>query len=87
MHVSELADRFVRDASEVAKVGDRLKVRVLAVDLERRRISLSARSRPRDHVSSSRDRRARLGDRGRNQKGSPGQGKFANHPFAGRLKR
>jgi len=31
----------------VVKAGDRIEVRVLAVDLERRRISLSARSRPR----------------------------------------
>jgi uncharacterized protein len=47
VHVSELADRFVRDPSEVVAVGQRLKVRVLSVDLARRRISLTARSRPR----------------------------------------
>ncbi len=44
VHVSKLADRFVRDPREVVKVGDRLKVKVLEVDLERRRVSLSARS-------------------------------------------
>ncbi len=44
VHVSELADRFVKEPSEVVRVGDRLRVRVLGVDLERRRISLSARS-------------------------------------------
>ncbi|MCA9608981.1 MAG: S1 RNA-binding domain-containing protein, partial [Myxococcales bacterium] len=44
VHVSQLADRFVRDPREVAKVGDRLTVRVLEVDLARKRISLSARS-------------------------------------------
>jgi uncharacterized protein len=43
VHVSELADRFVRQPSEVARPGMRLKVRVLAVDLPRRRISLSAK--------------------------------------------
>ncbi len=43
VHVSELADRFVRQPSEVARPGLRLKVRVLAVDLPRRRISLSAK--------------------------------------------
>ena len=42
-HVSKLADRFVRDPAEVVKVGDKIRVRVLEVDLERRRISLSAR--------------------------------------------
>ncbi len=44
VHVSQLADRFVKDPSEVVKVGDRLNVRVLSVDLQRKRIALSARS-------------------------------------------
>ncbi len=44
VHVSQLADRFVRDPAEVVKVGDRLSVRVLGVDTARKRISLSARS-------------------------------------------
>jgi uncharacterized protein len=41
VHVSELAHRFVKDPAEVAKVGDRVRVRVLEVDLARRRIALS----------------------------------------------
>lgn len=44
VHVSELADRFVKDPSAVVRVGDRVKVRVLGVDLARKRISLSRRS-------------------------------------------
>jgi uncharacterized protein len=44
VHVSQLADRFVKDPHEVARVGERLKVRVLDVDLVRKRIALSARS-------------------------------------------
>jgi uncharacterized protein len=44
VHVSQLADRFVKDPHEVAKVGDKLTVRVLEVDLARKRIALSARS-------------------------------------------
>jgi uncharacterized protein len=43
VHVSQLADRFVRDPHEVVHVGQRLTVRVLEVDLARRRISLSCR--------------------------------------------
>ena len=43
VHVSELADRFVRDPHEVVQAGQRLKVRVLSVDRERKRIALSAR--------------------------------------------
>lgn len=43
VHVSQLADRFIKDAHEVVKVGDVVKVRVLEVDLKRKRISLSMR--------------------------------------------
>ncbi len=44
VHISQLADRFVRDPAEVVKVGQQVSVAVLEVDLERRRISLSMRS-------------------------------------------
>jgi protein Tex len=43
VHISQLADRFVKDPHEVVKVGDKLKVRVLSVDLDRKRIALSAK--------------------------------------------
>jgi uncharacterized protein len=43
VHVSQLADQFVRDPHEVAQVGQRLQVRVLEVDIARKRISLSAK--------------------------------------------
>ena len=39
VHISELCDRFVRNAMEVVSVGDIVKVRVLDVDLKRKRIS------------------------------------------------
>jgi uncharacterized protein len=41
VHVSELAQRFVREPSEVVHVGQRVKVKVLQVDAARRRIGLS----------------------------------------------
>jgi uncharacterized protein len=41
VHVSELAHRFVRDPAEVIKVGDRVTVKVIKLDRERRRIGLS----------------------------------------------
>ncbi len=41
VHVSELCDRFVRNPMEVVSVGDIVKVRVLEVDAQRKRISLS----------------------------------------------
>jgi protein Tex len=40
-HVSELAHKFVKDPSEVVQVGDKVKVKVIKVDRERRRIGLS----------------------------------------------
>ncbi|MFO7708052.1 MAG: Tex family protein [Desulfobacterales bacterium] len=44
VHVSELADRFVRDPAEVVKPQQKVLVTVLGVDLARRRIGLSMRS-------------------------------------------
>lgn len=41
VHISELAERYVSDPNAVVKVGDRVNVRVLGVDLPRRRIALS----------------------------------------------
>ncbi|MDD2609847.1 MAG: Tex family protein [Giesbergeria sp.] len=41
VHVSQLAHKFVSDAREVVKTGDIVKVKVLEVDVERKRISLS----------------------------------------------
>ncbi len=44
VHVSQLADRFVKDAHEVVKAGDVVKVRVVEVDIPRKRISLTMRT-------------------------------------------
>ena len=41
VHVSQLADRFVKDPHEVVKAGDVVKVRVVDVDVKRKRIGLS----------------------------------------------
>src|SRR5213075_748118 len=41
VHVSQLADRFVKDPREVVKAGDIVKVRVVEIDLKRRRIALT----------------------------------------------
>ncbi len=43
VHVSQLADRFVKDPHEVVKAGDVVRVRVLEVDVKRKRISLTMR--------------------------------------------
>ncbi|MEO8337335.1 MAG: S1 RNA-binding domain-containing protein, partial [bacterium] len=41
VHVSQLADRYVSDPNHVVTVGQRVKVRVVAVDLQRNRIALT----------------------------------------------
>lgn len=43
VHVSQLADRFVKDPHEVVKAGDVVKVRVVEIDIPRKRIALSMR--------------------------------------------
>ncbi len=43
VHVSALADKFVKDPREVVKAGDVVKVKVLEIDLKRKRVGLSMR--------------------------------------------
>ena len=44
VHVSELADRFVKDPREIVKAGDVVRVRVKDVDVARKRIALTMKS-------------------------------------------
>ena len=46
VHVSQLADNFVKDSSEVVKPGQKVQVTVVEIDLPRKRIALSMRSNP-----------------------------------------
>ncbi|MDD8023071.1 MAG: Tex family protein [Paracoccaceae bacterium] len=55
VHVSQLADRFIKDPHEVVKAGDVVKVTVTEVDVPRKRIGLSMRK---DGGASARDDRA-----------------------------
>ena len=43
VHISQLADRYVKHPSDVVKVGDVVEVRVLSVDVAKKRISLTMR--------------------------------------------
>lgn len=92
VHISELSNRYIKDPNEVVKVGDKLSVRVLEVDLARRRIALSAKDGASKgaaaHDASPSHKGQGAGQpHKRNNPGSPapssGQGnKFANNPFA-----
>ena len=46
VHISQLADKYVSDPAEVVKVGQKVNVTVTEVDLNRKRIALSMRSKP-----------------------------------------
>lgn len=46
VHVSQLSDQFVKNAADVVKVGQRVMVTVMEVDLARKRISLSMKTKP-----------------------------------------
>jgi uncharacterized protein len=82
VHISQLADRFVKDPNEAAKVGDKLKVRVLEVDLVRKRIALTARSGAIDTRGPAPE-----GRKATPSKAQPQPPQFANNPFATLLKR
>jgi uncharacterized protein len=53
VHISQLADRFIKDPSEAVKVHQKVSVTVLAVDLPRKRISLSMRAKPEQQTTSA----------------------------------
>ncbi len=86
VHVSHLSDHFVRDASEVVKVGQQVQVTVLEVDLPRNRIALSMKTKPdfeprqRNGGPPSRDNRPQQrqqgGEGNRNQPQPPGNDWF-----------
>ncbi|MBK6864480.1 MAG: RNA-binding transcriptional accessory protein [Ideonella sp.] len=66
VHVSQLADRFVNDAREVVRTGDVVKVKVLEVDLARKRIALTMKQ-------GAEVRGAAAAGRGQRQSGVPGR--------------
>jgi uncharacterized protein len=48
VHVSHLADRFIKNPNDAVRVGQLVKVKVLSVDMERKRIALSIREAERE---------------------------------------
>ncbi len=55
VHVSQLADRFVKDPAEVVRVQQKVMVTVVSVDAERKRIGLSMRTNPEPVKADSKD--------------------------------
>ena len=92
VHVSQLSDRFVKDPSEVVKVGDKVSVRVLEVDLQRRRIALtrkSAGAAPGKGTSKGPAPAAPPQNKGANRAAAPPKQaeSFRNNPFASHFRK
>jgi uncharacterized protein len=91
VHVSQLASRFVADAREVVKTGDIVKVRVLEVDLARKRIALTmkldARPEPRNAEEGNRYRAAAPGERRRGAAPRPAEATSAMGAAFAKLRR
>lgn len=77
IHISALSDKYVKDPREVVKAGDIVKVKVLEVDVARKRIALTRRLDDAPGAGDLRDQRAPA-SRG-NERGGRGQG---GKPFA-----
>jgi len=84
VHISQISDDFVKNPAEFLKVGQKVQTTVMEVDLPRKRIALSLKTKvdltPRDPKGATGDRRGQ-GGRGedisrymRNDSGKPGTG-------------
>src|SRR3954463_4448499 len=75
VHISELADHHVEDPSEVVEPGSKLNVKILEIDEERRRLSLS--------IKQVEEQKMPMGDLGAQiqaAEGSAGEGSDAEEP-------
>ncbi len=88
VHISALSDKFISDPREVVKAGDVVKVKVMEVDLQRKRIALSMRlsEEPGSDSKPAREPRPRNQERsfsGNNRSDKPRGGNNAPSPFGG----
>ncbi|MBN1849165.1 MAG: RNA-binding transcriptional accessory protein [Deltaproteobacteria bacterium] len=77
VHISQLADHYVKDPNQVVRVNQRVTVTVLDVDLERKRISLSLKEAA--QVGGERVERPSIGDK--KMGGNKGAGRSKREPF------
>ncbi|HTU89343.1 MAG TPA: Tex-like N-terminal domain-containing protein [Gemmataceae bacterium] len=76
VHISQMANRYVRNPYEVVSVGDVVKVWVLSVDQERHRVSLTliapgTQRKPPEKKGEAPERRAERGERPERREGGP----------------
>ena len=83
LHVSQISDNFVDNAMDALKVGQEVKVQVIDLDLDRGRISLSAKKGAevnRSSATSTRDNRGQSNNKSIPQQRSQ---EMKNNAFAG----
>jgi uncharacterized protein len=85
VHISQLADHYVKDPADVVKVNQKVSVTVVEVDLDRKRVALSMKTHP-DPWNTEKVPKSELsGPKGKNRTlKEPAKGKNApfNNPFA-----
>ena len=88
VHISSLSDKFVEDPHQVVKTGDVVKVKVLEVDVPRKRIALTMRleeSAVKNHDKSDRTLSVKPRSESRDHR-QPPRHQFTNNAFADALK-
>jgi len=76
VHLSELANRFIKDPHDVVKVGEIVRVKVIKIDAELRRVSLSRKalqSPPKPREKSAEEKGAKTADKGGDRRAPSGQ--------------
>ena len=83
VHISELSDRFVKNPGDVVKVHQKVTVTVLDVDMQRKRISLSMKSRQAGAEATAKKEDAKPAQKAgiKCDKDDKNAKRFANNPF------
>lgn len=77
VHVSQLADKFVKDPAEIVKVQQKVMVTVTEVDLARKRIALSMKANPEIGGASQNNRTSPAAPRSPGQQRTPQKPSFS----------
>lgn len=86
LHISQISDEFVENALDKLTVGEELKVKVLSIDMDRKRIALSCKSDSEVDYSSNTAQKGQnsTNNRPKNQKSRPQPASnIKNNAFAG----
>ncbi|VAW33523.1 Transcription accessory protein (S1 RNA-binding domain) [hydrothermal vent metagenome] len=85
IHISQLADVYVKDPSDIIKAGQIIRVTVLEVDIARKRISLSAKTGIKPEANTPKkspvNKRASKSHAKQNRKPATNKGQTSNNPF------